>query len=124
MVSGQLNFVHVVAKMPSGVENRGELTDGSVVGKLDPVEERLLGADTPGAANESAVMEGGKVFDRVRGVGRVEHVDDVFADLGGDIESWLSRGVRIGISSGWFLHGEQINCGYEFNEDSQKEGGK
>ena len=55
----------------AGVEDRGELMKGSVVGKLDAVEECPLGADTSGAANESAVMEGGKVFDRVRGVDRV-----------------------------------------------------
>ena len=124
MVSGQFNFVHVVAKMLPSVEDRGELMEGGAVGKLDPVEEHLLGADTTGATNESAVMEGGEVFDRVRGVDRVEYVYDRFADLGGDIEGWWSRGVRIGISSGWFLHGDQMNCGYEFNEDGQKEGGK
>ena len=118
--------MHVVAEMPPGVEDRGQLVEGGVVGELNPVEECLLGADTPGAANESAVMQSGKVFDGVGRVGRVEHVDDMFADLGGDIEGWWSRsrGVRIGVSSGWFLHGDQINRGYEFNEDGQKEGGK
>ncbi len=40
-------------------------------------------------------MECGNVPECVASVFRVQHIDDVFADLGGDMEGWRSGGVHM-----------------------------
>ena len=54
-------------------------------GKLDLEKEHPLGADAADAADESATVEGGDMLKRVADEVRVQHVDDIFAYLGGNM---------------------------------------
>ncbi len=61
MISGQFDFVHIVTKMLSSVQDCRESMEGSARGKLDLAKEHPLRANTPGTAYESAAVEGGNV---------------------------------------------------------------
>ena len=91
IVSNQGDFVHVATKVWSCVQDNGEPMDGWAVRQLDLEKEHPLGSDAPGPADERTAVEGANVLKCIASEVRVQHVDDVFAELGGDMD--VSNGL-------------------------------
>ena len=78
--------MHIATKMLCTVQGGGEVMEGDEVGKMNRIEECPLRTNTPSSTDESAVVECSDRFYFVsKRAGIKHHVDDVLADLDGDV---------------------------------------